>query len=185
MLFSTTTATDGWAHQWLDLTSWASQSITLTFRAHLVSGYRCPAAYLDEVSLGSAYPDLWVQKGSSGVARPGDVVVYTLAYGNRGAVTAAGAILTDTLPAEVTWITASVAPITTTPPLRWDLGEIAAGAGPFYIVVTTTLTTTVPLGSTFTNTAVIGGAGELESANNTATKVIFVGYRVYLPLVVR
>jgi hypothetical protein len=42
-----------WAHQWFDMSAWAGQEITLTFRLHQASGIYGPSAYVDEVSLGS------------------------------------------------------------------------------------------------------------------------------------
>jgi len=183
VLFSTTARTDGWEHHWLDLSAWASQTVTLTLNLHQTAGPYCTWAYLDEVSLGSTYPDLYVRKTGVGDARPGDEVVYTISLGNRGGAQATGARITDTLPAGLSFLGAAPPPLTTTLPLRWDLGDLPAQSGPWTIVVTATVAPTVPMFTTFTNTVTIACQKELETANNLAWVTTWIGYRIYLPLV--
>jgi uncharacterized repeat protein (TIGR01451 family) len=185
-LFSTTASADDWTHHWFDLTTWAGQAITLTFNLHQTAGDPIRWVYLDEVTLGSAYPDLWVSKGGSITARPGEQAVYTISYGNRGGAAASGVRITDTLPAELTFVTANLLPITATPSLVWDGGDLSAKSGSFTIVVTATVAPTVPLASTLTNTVAIEAISpELETFNNTTQAVTFIGYRIYLPMIIK
>ena len=185
-ILSTSTNTAGWAHGWADLTPWAGQTITLTFNVHNEAGTPVTWAYLDEVTLGSAYPNLWVQKtGDNTVPPGGGPVRYTITYGNLGGVPATGVCLTDTLPAGVTFVSASVPP-TSTAPLVWDVGNLAAGAGPFTIIVTGTVEAGTPAWTTFANTVTIGAVTpEADKDNNTAVAQTFVGYRLYLPLTMK
>ena len=185
-LFSTTSSI-GWAHRWFDFTPWAGQTVTMTFGVHQTAGQPRTWAYLDEVTLGSAYPDLWVSKdGLPMAALPEEQVVYTIAYGNRGGAAASGARITDTLPSELPFLEASPVPIVTTPSLVWDVGDLAAESGPFAIVVTATVASTATMWSSYTNTVSIGTTSpELETANNLDQAAIFVGRRIYLPLVMR
>jgi uncharacterized repeat protein (TIGR01451 family) len=185
-LLSTTTNTNAWTHRWLDLTPWAGQAITLTFNVHQTAGSPYAWAYLDEVSIGSAYPDLWVTKDSP-IGRPaGEQIVYTISYGNRGGALASGVRITDTLPVELTFVTANPLPITTTPSLVWDGGDLLARSNSFTIVVTVTVATTAPLASTLTNTVTIEAISpELETFNNTSQAATFIGYRTYLPTIIK
>jgi len=183
-LFSTTANIDAWTHRWFGLTTWAGQAITLTFNLHQTAGYPYAWAYLDEVTLGSAYPDLWVSK-SSPDARPGEQVIYAITYGNRGGAPASGVRIADTLPAELSFIDASLPPVTTLP-LVWEVGDVPAKSGPFTIAVTATVDPAAPLFTTLTNTASIGAVSpELETFNNTAQAATFIGHRIYLPVVMK
>jgi uncharacterized repeat protein (TIGR01451 family) len=184
-IFSTTTNTDNWTHHWSDLTPWAGQTITLTFTVHETADRPYAWAYLDEVTVGSAYPDVWVNKQSrTPAALPGQQIAFTLTYGNGGGALASGVRLTDTLPAELTFVAASPPPLTTTPALVWDVGDLPAKSDSFTLVVTATVSPETPMMSYVANTASIGTASpELETANNSIQAWGFVGRRVYLPLI--
>jgi uncharacterized repeat protein (TIGR01451 family) len=186
--FSSATNTVEWSHRWFDLTPWTGQIITLSFSVHQTAGYPTAWAYLDEVTIGSASPDLWVNKDTI-AALPGEQVVYRITYGNRGGAPAHSVRITDTLPAELILVDAD-------PPPRWgstllwmwpwDVGGLPAQSGPHHIVVTATVAPTATMFSSFTNTVSIGSASpELETDNNTTHAAVFVGVRTYLPLVVK
>jgi len=83
---------------------------------------------------------------------PGETLVYTLVYTNNGPSDAENVVVTDTLPAVVTFVAANP-PATTGPnPLVWNLGNLAAGAsGQIVVTVTVNSDVTAP----FTNTVVI------------------------------
>jgi TolB protein len=182
-LLSTTANAHVWIHRWFDMVPWVGQTVILTFGVHETAGYPHTWAYLDEVTIGSAYPDLWVGRGGL-AALPCEQVAYTIGYGNRGGAAASGVRITDTLPGELFFVDASPPPITTTPPLAWDVGDISAKSGPFNIVVTVTVAPTATLWSTLSGTVSIGTTSpELETANNVAQAAIFVGRRMYMPLI--
>jgi len=187
-LFSTVSNVSVWTHRWLDLTAWTGQTVTLTFAVRQAAGNTCPQAYLDEISLGSTYPDLWAGKIGGIAATPGEPVIYTISYGNRGGAAASSVRITDTLPEELSFVTSDPLPAAGTLLLMraWDVGDLPAKSGPFTIVVTTTVVPTTTLFSNITNTVSIGTSDlELESANNVAQAVSFVGYYTYLPLVTK
>lgn len=188
-LLSATSGVAGqWLHSWASLEKWGGQTVTLTFALHQTVDHEVGRVYLDEISVGTTYPDLWVAQESSD-ALPGSQVIYTLVYGNQGAAPAEDVRIVNLLPVELSYVDANPKPIDETallPALAWDLGTLPAMSGPFTIVVTTTVPLTVPMFSTLNNTTNITSASpELELGNNYAYEVIFVGYQVYLPLTVK
>lgn len=109
-----------------------------------------------------------------------------MTYGNSGGAAAGGVCISDILPAGLSFVRADPAPISTTLPLRWEVGELAAQSGPFSIILTVTVAPTVSLSDQLANAASIGTIfPELETANNQAWLVTYIGYRVYLPLLTR
>jgi len=182
-IFSTALNSDAWTHHWFNLSPWASHTIALTFNVHHAANDFSPRTYLDEITLGSAYPDLWVSKSGGMAALPGEQVAYTIAYGNRGGVAASGVRITDTLSTGLSFVDANPPPVTTSTPLVWEVGDLLAQSGLSTIVVTATVASVVTLGSTLTNTVAIGAiAPEIETINNTTQAATFIGYRIYLPI---
>jgi uncharacterized repeat protein (TIGR01451 family) len=182
-LFSTTSNSAAWTHLWFDLTTWAGRSVTLTFNVHQTADHLCTLAYLDEVTVGSTYPDLWVRKDSI-AALPGEQVAYRITYGNRGGAPASSVRITDTLPGALSFVDASPPPTITTLSLVWDVGDLSAKSEPHHIVITATVAPTATMFSSFTSTVGIETSSpELEKANNVAQIVVFVGRRIYMPLI--
>jgi uncharacterized repeat protein (TIGR01451 family) len=185
-IFSTATSSD-WALGWADLSQWAGERVTVTLSARQVTGEPRLWAYLDEVTVGSAYADLWINKGDV-AALPGEQTTYRITYGNRGGGAADDVRITDTLPSELSLTGASLPPVFNTM-LRaweWDVGDLAGESGPFSILVTATVAPRATLWISRVNTASIGSASaELETANNVAHATVFAGRRVYLPVVLR
>lgn len=185
VVFSTTGNVD-WTHAWVDLSPWAGQTITMVMASQTISGENYTRLSLDEVTVGSAYPDLWGRKSGSVAALPGEQVVHAIAYGNRGGAAASGVRITETLPGELFFVDASPLPITTTPSLVWDVGDLPAKSGPFNIVVTATVAPTATMWSSLTNTVSIEATSpELETVNNVAHAAIFVGRHIYLPVAMK
>ncbi len=184
-LLSTAAERQDWTHFWADLTPWAGETVTLTFRVHEGSGHPYAWAYLDEVSAGSTYPDVWVgHKDAS--AEPGSQVALEITYGNRGAAPAEGVRLSAALPPELTFLAASLPPSTTVPILTWELGALPAASGPYTLVITAAVAGGTPAPAPLTDTVAITTTSvELEIENNTATGVIAVKWQFYLPLIVK
>jgi uncharacterized repeat protein (TIGR01451 family) len=184
-LMSTNASVNDWTHRWFDLSSWAGQTITLTFKVTQAANRFCTWGYLDEVTLGGAYPDLWIAKSGGAAGLPGTNVVYHIAYGNRGGAAAAGVQVTDVLPAELSYLAADPPPDSTAP-LVWNLGPLAARSGPYEIVLTATVQPGAVLWNTYTNTVSIAtSTPEPETANNAASAATLIAARIYLPLVAR
>lgn len=185
--FSDTTLTAiDWLHQWVDLSLWAGQTVTVTFTVEQGSGAIPARVYLDEVTLGSAKPDVWATLEVPEIVSPAEMFVYQLTYGNQGGAAATGTYLTLTLPVEFTYSSVSLPPvISTTTELVWDVGSLAAHSGPFSIFLIASVSPTAPVLITVTSTLAITANSELETANNSQQASTLIGYQILFPVVRR
>ncbi len=182
-VFTTALNATAWTHQWLDFSAWKGQTITVTFMLHDTEDLPV-SAYLDEVTLGSGYPDTWVQLANPTVTHLGSTVTYQLTYGNQAGVLASDVHLTTTLPAQLTFVAASVPPTSTSTSLVWALGDLPAQSGPHTILITAVVTSTATSVNWMTNTASINTATtELEMANNTDQTNLRIKYDLFLPII--
>jgi uncharacterized repeat protein (TIGR01451 family) len=120
--------------------------------------------------------------GSPSQVGVGDRLVYTLVYSNAGNLTATGIIVTDTLPAGITVVSANPSPSSqTTQRMTWQFASLGAGARG-QIVITTTVGG--PAGRTLHNVADI--SAQPGSFPGHAELDTFVRqYKIYLPMVMR
>jgi len=121
---------------------------------------------------------------------PGEQVVYTIAYGNRGGVAASGARISVTLPADLLFVESDPPPTpgTQTLPLtwQWEVGDLAAGSGPLSIVLTATVASETAMFSALNSAAGVWSASpEVETANNVAQATVLVAYQIFLPITAR
>jgi uncharacterized repeat protein (TIGR01451 family) len=185
-VFSTTTNTSDWTHQWVDLTPWAGQQVTMTLGVMMPAGVPPVRAYLDDVTIGSAMPDLWLALQGPTNIPPGEQAAFLVRYGNRGGVPASSGQITVTLPAGVSFVSATPWPISLEPVPTWQVGNLPAGSDPGQIVITTTLGSEVTVGQLLEVTAGIENASpELELHNNYGQVKSRTGYVVTLPFLVR
>ena len=108
----------------------------------------------------------------------GGIVTYTLVFTNNGPSDAQNVIVTDTLPADVTWNGAYTASLATsrisTLPLAWLLGTLSAGESGV-IVFTGTVSSTADF--SLSNTVVITtSTPDSNGGNNTSSAVLGVNY---------
>ncbi|MDW8068414.1 MAG: lamin tail domain-containing protein [Anaerolineae bacterium] len=121
-----------------------------------------------------SYADLVVEKSGPVTARPSGRVTYTLRARNAYSLTAAAVFLTDTLPADLTFL-AQTSPYTFTQPdpstLVWEIGHLPPAATSAVITLTVQVTET-PGAEVLTNTARAATATpELTTTNNIALAV--------------
>ena len=177
VVFSANTGADAWTHAWADLTPWAGRSVTLRFRLIDAGGAAHAWATLDEVTVGSAHPDIWVSQSCPAAAAPGQEFVQAASYGNRGGVAAGDGRVTLQLPPGLLFVRADPPPSATTPVLRWDVGGLAAQSTPQPILVTLQVAPSVAVGTVLTAAAgITSDTADLEQANNSATAAIRVDY---------
>ncbi|MGB3060974.1 MAG: DUF11 domain-containing protein, partial [Anaerolineae bacterium] len=184
-IFSTTNPAAEWTHRWFGPLPWTGKTVTLSFNLHETAGRPCAWAYLDDVSLGSAYPDLWLSLAGPASTTPGATLIYTMTYGNRGGATAAGVTISDTLPAGLTFIRANPPPNAGTPALTWNLGNLAARSGPFTIMIEARVPPTATTGSLINLATAATITPEIEQGNNTAAMTTTLTSKIFLPIYVR
>ncbi|MBN1537615.1 MAG: PD40 domain-containing protein [Anaerolineales bacterium] len=182
-ILSITDSSD-WNHRWFDMSAWRGQNITITFQLHEDENTIPAWVYLDEVSLGSIYPDVWIEMNSPSDAYREDTIVYSIIYGNRGSVTANDVVISATLPSELQNIQYSDSPISPTEPFIWDLGDLPAESGPFTIMITATVSDDAEYFQVLTSTAQVTTSPELEHLNNYSQNELFIhGIEYYLPMI--
>jgi hypothetical protein len=178
--------TTGWRHRWLDMSQWAGETLTITFNvSQTVDGF-ATWAYVDEVTLGSASPDLWIS-GCDTIVVPGDQIVCSLQYGNQGSLAAENAQIVLTLPGSLVFVDAAPAPDlhTMLHEWHWNLGTLPVGSA-FDMVITTTVAFSSTLFEPLIGELnILSSTPEFDTQNNQAFIIARVGSRVYLPLVKR
>ena len=134
-----------------------------------------------------AAPDVSIVKDDGlTVVAAGQTVVYTLTIQNVGDVDVTGVTVTDTVPAELTFVGASNLGTESAGVVSWPAFDLASGA-----TVTRTVTFTVgaavPEGTTITNTAQVADDGnngaDVDPSNNSSSDVDTVDNIVDLQLV--
>ena len=130
-------------------------------------------------------PDLIITKTGASMARPGDLITFTLSYlnGSSGGDDAMP-VITDLLPANLSYVTdtsglpcpACVSGATGT--LTWSLGTLPlCKGGAFELVVA--VDDRAPYGAVLTNTAAIfSGTVDLDPADNVATQAVTIAPNV-------
>jgi uncharacterized repeat protein (TIGR01451 family) len=124
--------------------------------------------------------DLSIAKSGPATASAGDPINYTINLTNTGNVTATSTIVTDTLPADVTFITytgvSAVSFSQSGQTLVWNLGDVASNASTPQIEVQGTISTGLSNGTSFINMVTASTtATETTTANNTASVTTTIG----------
>ena len=107
--------------------------------------------------------------GKAGCRCPGDSnVVYTISVTNFGPSSASGVVVTDALPAGVTFVSASGNGINSGGVVNWTLGTLTSGQ-----MSNVTVTVMAPASGSLTNIATAGSpTGDPNPTNNTSIPVI-------------
>lgn len=101
---------------------------------------------------------------------PGQVVTYTVAIANLGNRGATGVVVTDTLPANTTFVSASGGGTLADGVVTWDIGALAGGGAGATRTLTVQVNNPVPAGaSTIVNTATVSDDGTNGPDPATAT----------------
>jgi uncharacterized repeat protein (TIGR01451 family) len=124
--------------------------------------------------------DLSVNKGvAAGAPVPGALLTYGIAYANGGNVPAPGALITDTLPQGITFVTATMPFSQSNGTLVWHLGELDNDPwNPGQLYATVLISPNLPDGFTLTNVAAITLTGaalpDVDLSNNVSTVTLVV-----------
>ncbi len=115
-------------------------------------------------TVGGCTADLAITK--TGVAN-GNQIVYTITVTNNGPVGATGVVVTDTLPAEVTYVSDTCG-ASNVPPWTWNIGSLANGAS-----VSCDITVDVNTPGAIVNAATVdGNEADPTPSNSTATVTV-------------
>jgi uncharacterized repeat protein (TIGR01451 family) len=157
----------------------SGQTIQLRWRCGSDDSVGAPGWYVDTISITSSGYACCAQSTDLGVtltASPDPVLVgqtlsYTLAVTNLGPASASSVTITDTLPASVTFVSASPGCVILGGEVVCNLGTLASGGtSNFTVVVAPTAEGLI------TNTLTVASpTADPNPANNTATNVITVG----------
>ena len=171
-----------WEHAVVDLSAWAGQTVTLSFETNQIAGELRTAYYIDEVSIGTGYTDIWARSASVN-AMPGEQVTMQIHYGNRSMVDAGSSTLTLTLPAGLTLLDANP-PADEPGGSTWTMDSIPAYANGV-ITLNLEVSAEVPLFDVLIGDVSITTSDELETANNYGQLLIRVGNYLFLPAICR
>ena len=116
--------------------------------------------------------DIYVLKSAAATpspAVPGGQIVYTLAYGNNGTDSASSVTITDTLPNNTTFVSASSGGTNNSGTVTWSLGSLSSQATGA-VTLTVQIASTQPAGvSAIDNTASIStSSSETTTSNNSS-----------------
>jgi TolB protein len=186
-IFTATQPTTDWANEWLDLSEWSGQEITLTLGIHQEVGTPAIHTTLDDISLGSAYPDLWVSIDGNRSGLPGKVVNTILTAGNSGGVPAPSTILTATLPVGLSYAGANPPPTTIDGQiLVWNLGSLPPQSSPIRISLYLAIDGAAVLNTSYLQSVSGGTAStEIDHTNNQAEITLWIGNINYFPLILK
>jgi uncharacterized repeat protein (TIGR01451 family) len=116
----------------------------------------------------------------------GGVVTYTITLNNSGDGLAAGVMLTDELPVEVTfggWVTQPAGASHVDGTITWA-GDVASGTQVMFVFTATVGTDHDLYGQTITNTASFSSANAGSSADDAAFSIVKL-FKIFLPIVAR
>lgn len=178
--------TAAWSQSWIDMSAWQGQTVTVTFQFEQQPGDLFTQAAVDDVSLGSAYPDTWVKLDAAAhYGVPGDSLPLTVLYGNQSNIDVADGVLTLTLPAHLSFVSANISPTSLTP-LTWAVGNIPAETMGQPLVVTVSIKPGAPFFTTLSpHVSLNTSATELQTGNNEAQADIVINRFQFLPIVTR
>ena len=112
--------------------------------------------------------DVGLGKSAAASVLAASNLVYTISVTNFGPSTASSVVVTDTLPAGVTFVSATGGGINNSGVVNWNLGALTNGA-----ISTITVTVTAPASGTLTNVATVASpTSDPNNTNNTTPPVI-------------
>jgi hypothetical protein len=184
-LLSAEENSDGWTHHWRDLSAWQGRPVTVTLRLDQPANQPCASVLVDEVTLGTAYPDLWIRGGNAFSAMPGQPVQYILDYGNRGGGRSSARIHA-TLPPQVQLVDSSPPATINGNRLSWEILDITERSKSGQIIIKGMVSSGTALMSEVTLAVHIESPlPEPEQSNNKMDLSTFIGNRLLLPVVHR
>ena len=175
-----------WSHNWIDLSQWQGETVTIDVSYEL--GFSAPfnGVYVDEITLGSAFTDIGVQVEGPREAQHGEEITFNVIYENSSSIVAEGVVLTAVLPPQLTFLNASLPPTSQSPTLTWNIGDLPANSGTQSFTITARVKNSAQgLSNAVTTVNISTSSTELEALNNSDQSELFVGARLFIPLITK
>jgi uncharacterized repeat protein (TIGR01451 family) len=135
---------------------------TVTF---LINGVPAGDGFVESITINVPAPDLSIAKSGPATTTEGNNITYTLVATNNGPTTATGVTVSDPVPANSTFVSASPGCALSAGVVACSAGTLASGASQSFSV-----TVTAGSGGSIVNSATIGGnQSDPNAANNSAT----------------
>lgn len=160
-----------WEEVAIDISTFAGSSITVEFLLHATTVVNRPGWYLDDITLAycssQAEADLQITKtASGGNVAPGASVTYAINVTNlTGGTDATGVVVSDTIPAGLTYQSNTCGGTFTDPTFTWNIGTVMGGANVSCDVVCTVDTDAT--GNLVNSVSVTATTGDPDISNNT------------------
>lgn len=159
----------------IDISSYAGSTITVELLLHSTTVVNRPGWYIDDVALTfcGQEADLQVTKVASGggAAAPGDAVTYTINVTNLTSdADGAGVVVTDTLPAGLTYQSDTCGGAFADPTFTWNLGTVAASGSVSCEVVCTV--DADASGTLINNVSMTASSGDPDVSNNSSSAIL-------------
>jgi uncharacterized repeat protein (TIGR01451 family) len=175
---TTTAATGVYVQETVDLSAFAGNpSVTIDFRLFATTVVNRLGWYIDDVAIeycGVADADVDIEKAVDiADPLPGATVIYTLTVTNNGPADATGVVVTDTLPAGLTYVSDDCGGLFADPTFTWNVGNLGNGAS---AVCNVTATVDGDAAGTLVNNATVSADNsDPDTSNNQADVTIVVG----------
>ncbi len=175
-----------WTHRWIDVSPWKGETVEIRFVVHHTAGGNRAWLRLDDISLGTAYADVYTHLQGPVSTLPGNRVRYWLIAGNLGGAPAASVEVTATLPTTLADVASDPLPdLQEDGTLTWHIGTLK-GHTSQAIEIQGRLASELPLSTTLTLQAIATTPSlEANVENNTATINTMTVARAFLPLIGR
>jgi uncharacterized repeat protein (TIGR01451 family) len=135
---------------------------TVTF---LINGVPAGPGFVENITITVPAPDLSVVKSGPAATTEGNNITYTLVAANNGPTTATGVTVSDPVPANSTFVSASPGCALSAGVVTCSAGTLASGASQSF-----TVTVTAGSGASIVNSATIGGnQSDPNGGNNSST----------------
>jgi len=135
---------------------------TVTF---LINGVPAGDGFVENITITVPAPDLSVVKSGPATTTEGNNIAYTLVATNNGPTTATGVTVSDPVPANSTFVSASPGCALAAGVVTCSAGTLASGASQSF-----TVTVTAGSGGSIVNSATIGGnQSDPNGGNNSST----------------
>ena len=175
-----------WTHAWFDLSRWQGTTEEIHFVARQVGVGNRARLELDDISLGTAYADVFTDMVGPSASLPAKTISYDVIAGNRGGGPAIDVTLSLVL-------SSGLVDVQINPPpaeiqgetLIWHF-DILEGQSKHVITVEAGLDPQLPLFTTITHRSSIStSAPESQTSNNVSSVNTTVIKRVYLPVALK